>query len=505
MPDPAPGRADRARPGPGSRPAGVPVQSVGPAGTAGEHTDLRAVLEATRAEIEEADCPECGAGPEQASEGACGNCGTRRPAVRDHAEFRLGPAAAVTDRGLRRRRNEDACALGRIATPTGEVLVGSVCDGVASARRGDEASLAAAEAAVAAVLTRVVAHGHDERGGLDNARRRRPGAPRRRRRPTSCASATRTTRPPRPTPARSPAPARAVVSWVGDSRVYWLATDGTSQLLSTDDSWAEEIAAAGVMTREQAHADRRAHVLTRWLGHDSPEGPARARRFRPAGPGFLCSAATGCGTTSPTPTASPGCSPATDVLADARALVDAALAEGGYDNATVALLPLDPADGEGEWGPRPDGSDDTGPILIPLDGDDVADDRAGRDGPDTRRPDPPGPAVTGWTARVWADRDHYELRPRPGRARAGPTALPGFPAEPAEFEVPLRGDEVRIGRRGVPDDDPVVAVSRRRRPRDRPHRPAARPGCLPPARRAARRRARTAGWSSTPGPRTGPR
>jgi serine/threonine protein phosphatase PrpC len=389
VPDPGAG-AGKTAPGQDPDPTGgVPVQSVGPAGTAGEHTDLRAVLEATRAEIEEADCPECGAGPEQASEGVCGNCGTRRPAVRDHAEFRLGPGAAVTDRGLRRRRNEDACALGRIATPTGEVLVGSVCDGVASARRGDEASLAAAEAAVAAVLTRVVAHGHDERGALDNLAAAAGSAA-----AEAAADLVRFGDPNDP-PATTYTGAvtragSAVVSWVGDSRVYWLATDGTSQLLSTDDSWAEEIAAAGVMTREQAHADRRAHVLTRWLGHDSPEGPARARRFRPAGPGFLMLCSDGVWNHLPDADHLAGLLTGADVLADARALVDAALAEGGYDNATVALLPLDPADGDGEWGPRADGSDDTGPILIPLDGDDVADDRAGRDGPDTDDPTLPG-------------------------------------------------------------------------------------------------------------------
>ena len=64
--------------------------------------------------------------------------------------------------------------------------------------------------------------------------------------------------------------------------------------------------------------------------------------------------------------------------------------------------------------------------------------------------------MTGWTARVWADRDHYELV----RARADPTddpvELPAFPREPAEFEVALRGEEIRIGRRGVPDDNPAA-------------------------------------------------
>ena len=384
--DPGPDRSSPGRPTPpsgtalpGAGPAGataadpdptggVPVQSVGPAGSAGEHTDLRAVLEATRAEIEEADCPECGADAGQAVDGVCGNCGTRRPAVRDHVEFRLGPGASVTDRGLRRRRNEDACALGRIATPTGELLLGSVCDGVASARRGDEASLAAAEAAVAAVLTRVAAH--DDGAGLDALAATAASAA-----AEAAADLLRFGADPTDPPATTYTGAvtragSAVVSWVGDSRVYWLASDGTSQLLSTDDSWAEEIAAAGVMTREQAHADRRAHVLTRWLGHDSPEGPARARRFRPAGPGYLLLCSDGVWNHIPDADRLAALLTGDDVLADARALVDAALADGGHDNATVALLPLDPADGEGEWDPRPDGSDDTGPILIPLDGDD---------------------------------------------------------------------------------------------------------------------------------------
>ena len=78
----------------------------------------------------------------------------------------------------------------------------------------------------------------------------------------------------------------AVVSWIGDSRAYWLAGDGSSRLLSTDDSWAEEIANAGLMSREDAARDRRAHVLTRWLGRDAPERPGArppraARRARP--------------------------------------------------------------------------------------------------------------------------------------------------------------------------------------------------------------------------------
>jgi pSer/pThr/pTyr-binding forkhead associated (FHA) protein len=66
--------------------------------------------------------------------------------------------------------------------------------------------------------------------------------------------------------------------------------------------------------------------------------------------------------------------------------------------------------------------------------------------------------TTGWVARVRADRDHYELVRARVRPTPDPVELPAFPSEPVEFEVPLRGEEVRIGRRGVPDHDPTATV-----------------------------------------------
>ncbi|MDL5154698.1 FHA domain-containing protein [Actinomycetospora termitidis] len=57
--------------------------------------------------------------------------------------------------------------------------------------------------------------------------------------------------------------------------------------------------------------------------------------------------------------------------------------------------------------------------------------------------------MTRWCARVWADRDHYELV----RAREDRSApVPEFPGEPREFTVDLDGDEIAIGRRPVPDE-----------------------------------------------------
>ncbi len=77
------------------------------------------------------------------------------PPTSDHAEADLGTAAGVTDRGLRHQRNEDAMALGSEQTSDGLVVVAVVCDGVSSSARGDEASHAAAQAALPVLLEAV--------------------------------------------------------------------------------------------------------------------------------------------------------------------------------------------------------------------------------------------------------------------------------------------------------------------------------------------------------------
>jgi pSer/pThr/pTyr-binding forkhead associated (FHA) protein len=57
--------------------------------------------------------------------------------------------------------------------------------------------------------------------------------------------------------------------------------------------------------------------------------------------------------------------------------------------------------------------------------------------------------VTGWTAHVRADRDHYELV----CARDdGSATVPDFPRDPREFTVELTGEQVTIGRRPVADE-----------------------------------------------------
>src|ERR1700749_4152593 len=81
------------------------------------------------------------------------------PSSRDHAEVDLGPAAGVSDRGLRHHRNEDAMALAAEQAPDGPAVVAVVCDGVSSSARPDQASLVSAEAGLPILVAAVQAGG----------------------------------------------------------------------------------------------------------------------------------------------------------------------------------------------------------------------------------------------------------------------------------------------------------------------------------------------------------
>ena len=279
-------------------------------------------------------CGACGE-PTTGEDARCEACG-RRPAGVEHAEDVLespdaGTAtvivlgAGVTDRGHRRRRNEDAFDLVRVATDTGDVVVAVVCDGVASVPAGgqdlDEAAATTADAARRAVAALA------------------PGAGQ--------------------APACTYVAAvldaeRAVVSWVGDSRAYWLcpATPEDSAVLTEDDSWAAEMVAAGVVGAADALSDPRAHVITRWLAADAPDVVARHRSWALDDTGVLLLCSDGVWNHLPDPAvlaaALPSATTPTDadgVHAGALALVDAALDDGGHDNATAILLAVGPAPG----------------------------------------------------------------------------------------------------------------------------------------------------------------
>ena len=249
-----------------------------------------------------------------------------------------GLAAGVTDRGLRHARNEDAMALAATRVSGEPVALAVVCDGVSSAPRSDEASLSAVRAAAGSLLSAV-------RAGDDPAAASAAAA-------RAAGRAVGDLAGPAGAPAATYASAvvdgtGVTVCWLGDSRVYWLAADVSgSRCLTTDDSLAEELVAAGLATVDEAMASPQAHVITRWLGADLPEPEPHVARFEPPDQGVVLLCSDGLWNYQPAATELAAMAlPAalTDPLAAAAALVKFALDAGGADNITTVLMPFPPA------------------------------------------------------------------------------------------------------------------------------------------------------------------
>jgi serine/threonine protein phosphatase PrpC len=324
-------------------------------------------------------CRACGA--EVSSDGYCGTCGARAPRRRDH--FTENPApwvAAVSDRGVRHMRNEDAVALAADAAPGGRAVL-VVCDGVSNSVDSDVASLAAARAArdvldssrsrgmgtetsmVAAVVARLeaatdaasdavlevsrtakglVAVGSPATGDLAGSGSAGSGSAAASKavgNPASCTFV-----------AAVVDQNLVVVGSVGDSRAYWLPDTGAATALTRDDSFAQEQIAAGV-PRLEAESGPQSHAITRWLGADAPDHTPTTVSMTVSEPGWLMLCSDGLWNY---------CSPAQDMaalvqksanispaaadpLALAGALVDWAIAQGGQDNITVALARMHPS------------------------------------------------------------------------------------------------------------------------------------------------------------------
>jgi serine/threonine protein phosphatase PrpC len=293
------------------------------------------------------ECPVCSADGRRTSnnppagitpEGYCESCGRKVPSGRDREELDVGLAAGVTDRGLRHARNEDAMALAAVRVSGEPVALAVVCDGVSSAPRADEASLAAVRAAARSLLSAVRAGG--DRAAASAAAVRAAG--------TAVGDLTSPAGAPAATYASAVVDGTVVtVCWLGDSRVYWLAADGSSsRCLTADDSIAEELIAGGLATVEEAMASPQAHVITRWLGADLPEPEPHVARFEPSGQGVVLLCSDGLWNYQPEATELAAMAlPAalTDPAAVAAALVKFAVDAGGADNITTVLMPFPPA------------------------------------------------------------------------------------------------------------------------------------------------------------------
>ena len=288
------------------------------------------------------ECPLCAADGRPSAgvspEGYCEFCGRKVPSGRDREELNVGPAAGVTDRGLRHARNEDAMALAATRVSGEPVALAVVCDGVSSAPRSDEASLSAVRAAAGSLLSAVRA-GDDPAAASARAARAAGSAV------ADLASAAGA---PAATYASAVVDGTGVtVCWLGDSRVYWLAADVSgSHLLTTDDSLAEELVATGHATVDEAMKSPQAHVITRWLGADLPEPEPHVARFEPPDRGAVLLCSDGLWNYQPEATELAAMAlPAalTDPLAAAAALVKFAVDAGGADNITTVLMPFPPA------------------------------------------------------------------------------------------------------------------------------------------------------------------
>ena len=300
----------------------------------------------TAARPAELACPACGHTADL-RDSFCEACGLAlvpvkvtdgRSGGRDHQELDLGRVAGASDRGLRHLRNEDALALATVDTADGPVVITVLCDGISSADRPDEASLAAARAAaqwlagaIPAGISPADASVQAVRAGRDAvAALARPGADA----PAATYLSAVLTR------------GTVTLCWLGDSRGYWLQTrphpDGHQ--LTRDDSLAAELVAQGELSPADVLSAPEAHVVTRWIGPDDELEPHVAQ-FTPPGPGVLLLCSDGLWNYAPEPErlaalAMPGA--LTDPAGAAAALVQFALDAGGMDNITAALAPFPP-------------------------------------------------------------------------------------------------------------------------------------------------------------------
>ncbi|MEU0252986.1 protein phosphatase 2C domain-containing protein [Streptomyces sp. NPDC006184] len=281
------------------------------------------------------------------SDGYCENCGHAQPRERDHVERESGPVAAVSDRGLRHHRNEDAFAVGHTTLPDGTpAALAVVCDGVSSATRPDDASLAASNAA-GDILLAALERGTHPQQAMHEA--------------IVAAAQAVDALAEEPATAREQAPHQnapactivgavvtsglLVVGWVGDSRAYWVPADrgAPPARLTEDDSWAAQMVAAGLMSEAEAYADQRAHAITGWLGADAYELDPHTASFKPDRPGTVVVCTDGLWNYAESAEELSEVVPADAAvrpLHSAQVLVGHALDGGGHDNVTVAVLPF---------------------------------------------------------------------------------------------------------------------------------------------------------------------
>jgi serine/threonine protein phosphatase PrpC len=282
-------------------------------------------------------------------DGYCETCGHAQPRKRDHLEQQLDSVAAVSDRGLRHHRNEDAFAVSATKMPNGSpAVVAVVSDGVSSAARSDEASQAAADAASGSLLAALSRSTHPQQAMHEAILAAS--------RAVNSLADEGGTLPDQDLQRHQNSPACTIVSavvsagiltvgWIGDSRAYWVPDDRTTPAsrLTEDDSWAAQMVTAGLMSEAEAYADSRAHAITGWLGADAYELEPHTASFKPDRPGVVVVCTDGLWNYAESADEMALAMPPdarSQPLHTARTLVGYALDGGGHDNVTVAVVPF---------------------------------------------------------------------------------------------------------------------------------------------------------------------
>ena len=245
----------------------------------------------------------------------------------DHAAFSLPGIGAATDVGKRHHYNQDSLAIA-LAEDGRKIAV--VCDGVSGASDSERASLAGVEAAVTEIRQAL-----GEGLSAEDASRRGVNA-------AHQAVAAVGKQYPQSPPSSTYVSAivednDVVLCWVGDSRAYW-AGEKEARCLTVDDTIHARLEYQGVDPSDERYSNPYSKALLAWLGADSPAlNPNLLRVALDGGHVVVCSDGLSRyfaddADLLPLPDGSVG--------DKAVALTRQALAQGGHDNISVAVLEL---------------------------------------------------------------------------------------------------------------------------------------------------------------------
>ncbi|GAA4905749.1 hypothetical protein GCM10025789_26410 [Tessaracoccus lubricantis] len=250
----------------------------------------------------------------------------------ERAHYLREPApwvAGCSDTGRRHRTNQDAMCLAVRSDPRAEAVL-AIADGVTTAHGSELASLVATETAVETLIqalgagtpanvafVQAFAAANDEVLAASED-------------PSACTLI-----------AAAIQPGVIAVGNVGDSRAYWFCDDGSTELLSVDDSMAQARMMLG-MSRDDAEQSNQAHAITKWLGRQATNVTPSVLTLQPRANGWLLLCTDGLWNYASSPedmsalfSAQVSRSPSPAALAEA--LVAWANEQGGKDNVTVVV------------------------------------------------------------------------------------------------------------------------------------------------------------------------